>query len=426
MFTVLAACLLLHHPTVIDPASGSVRVADIVIRDGRIASGDCDQRVDLTGKFLMPGLIDMHAHLTLHAWDKKGNLRPKWDRESTLDMLQLFLRFGVTTVRDPGAETEVAVKLRDMRVDGPAIVTAGRILNSGRLDAEPFVQLHTADEVRREIDWQARAGVDLIKIYSAIEPDLAKVAIDAAHAHHLPIIGHLQLTTWTQAAEMGIDGVEHAAPWSEGYLPEAKRAGYQQDLFGRVYWLESLDWKTIDAMIATLVKHHVVVDPTLMAMHTKFFGNQDRWLKNPDNALMPARWLEGWPAGSFTRGWTDAQYAEARSAWPILLRLTKQMHDAGVTMVVGTDTPTPWIVPGASVHDEMALLRDAGIPPMAILKMATWNGAVALHRETEIGAIRTGMRADLIVLTKNPLDDIRNTRSIDSVYKSGILKSSVR
>ena len=412
MLTVLAACLLLQNATVIDPASGVVRARDVVIRDGKIAEGHCDHRVDLTGKFIVPGFVDSHAHLFLHAWDKDGNIRARWDRESTLQMLRLFLKFGVTTIRDPGASTEAAVKLRDMvregKVAGPHIVTAGRIINSGQLDAEPFAQLRTADAIRQEIRWQAKAGVDLIKVYASLPPDLVKVAIDEAHAQHLPIIGHMQRTSWLQAAEMGIDGVEHAADWNEDEVLADKRAGYDNSIFGRVYWLENLDPAAADRTIAALKAHHVVVDPTLIAFATKFFGNSPRWLKNPDNALMPEIWLEGWPAGSFTRTWTDAQYADAQRAWPKLLAFVKKIFDAGIPMLAGSDSPTPWIVPGASLHDELVLLHDAGIPNLAILKMST-------------GPLKPGSPADLVVLTKNPLDDIRNTRAIAAVYKDGVL-----
>ncbi|HLJ74496.1 MAG TPA: amidohydrolase family protein [Thermoanaerobaculia bacterium] len=391
--------------------SASARIRDLVIRNGAIATGSCDQRVDLTGKFIVPGFVDHHAHLFLHAWDSNGNIRPRWDRESALQMLQLFLRFGVTSIRDPGAETEAAVELRDLvaahKLKGPNIVSAGRIINDGQLDAEPFVQLRRADDIRREIRWQKTAGVDLIKVYAATPPDLVKVAIDEAHAQHLPIIGHMQRTSWLQAAEMGIDGVEHPADWNEDMLPPDKRAAYDNSMFGRVYWIENLDPAAVDRTIAALKAHHVSVDPTLMAIATKFFGNSPRWLHNPDNKRMPQIWLEGWPAGSFVKTWTPAQFAEAQSAWPKLLAFVKKMYDAGVPMVAGTDTPTPWIVPGASMHDEMELLHDAGIPTMAVLKMAC-------------DRLDVNDRADLVVLNANPLGDIRNTRRIAAVYKDGV------
>jgi imidazolonepropionase-like amidohydrolase len=412
-----AGCLLIHNATVIDPGTASVRVADVRIDGDRIAriggprrDVECMHTIVGSGKFLIPGLTDLHAHLFLHPWDEKGEIRPRYDRPSIEQMLRTLLAFGVTTVRDPGAETEAAVTLRNAvnsgKLRGPTIVTCGRILNQSDFDPEPFTPVHTADDMRREIRWQAAAGVDCIKVYSSVQPEMLKVAIDEAHKLGLPIIGHLQRTTWTEAANLGIDGVEHPAPWSR-----------EADMFGRVAWLEHLDEKEIDEMIAALAKHHVVVDPTLIAMATKF--DPAKWSRSADVALAPELHRRGWSAGAFTRNWTPEEFAAAQRAWPKLLTLTKKIHDGGVTMTVGTDMPTPWIVPGASVHDEMLLLRDAGLSPMEVLRAATSNAAIALRRD-DIGSIRVGARADLVLLTKDPLEDLRNTRAIALVIHNGV------
>src|SRR5262249_46209897 len=141
--------------------------------------------------------------------------------------------------------------------------------------------------------------------------------------------------------------------------------------------------------------------------------------KSPNLALAPELHRRGWAAGAFTRTWTPEQFAEAQRAWPKLLALVKRIHDGGVTMTVGTDTPTPWIVPAASVHDELLLLQDAGLSPMEVLRAATANAAIALRRR-DIGAIQVGARADLVLLDKNPLEDLRNTRAIALVIHNGV------
>ncbi|HVE70411.1 MAG TPA: GNAT family N-acetyltransferase [Thermoanaerobaculia bacterium] len=432
IFVTLAARadVILHNVTVID---GGTRAAqDVVMRGDRILSvaphakhAPGAEVVDGSGRFVIPGLVDMHVHVLLHPWNENGDIEPRFDRDASLAMLELLLQHGVTTIRDPGSETEAAVTLRDLvnrgEVRGPRIYTAGRILNQSAFNPEPFLPVRTADDVRREIRWQKAAGVDLIKIYSSMTPELAKVAIDEAHALGLPIIGHLQRTTWTEAAKLGIDGIEHFAPWAAEYLPASKRDAYPQSMFGRVYWLQHVDVNgpEIAEMIAAMKAHGVVLDPTLIALHTKFFGNNPRWLRNPDNALAPRAYAAHWAAGSFTKEWTAAQYAEAQRAWPRELALIRKIHEGGVRMVVGTDTPTPWIVPGTSVHDEMALLVSAGIPPAAVLEMATRNAARALKRERDFGSIAAGMRADLVVLSKNPLEKIEYTRSIEMVWQAG-------
>ena len=220
--------------------------------------------------------------------------------------------------------------------------------------------------------------------------------------------------------------IAHGAPWTEDLLPEAKRSLYPQNMFGRVYWLEAIDLASpqVDTLVRQLVAHHVVIDPTLIATHTKFFGNDPRWLENPDNKRLPEELITGWRSGSFTRDWTAGQYAEAQRAWPKMLGFTKLLHDRGVRLVVGTDAPTAWVIPGSSFHDELALLRDAGIPTDALIRMATHDAARALGREKEFGSVQVGRRADLVLLTANPLERIENTRSIKSVIQGGRLVRS--
>jgi imidazolonepropionase-like amidohydrolase len=428
------ARILLQDVTLIDGTGAAPRAhCDLLIEGARIAAigatGTMRVRdsevVPLPGRFVVPGFIDLHAHVMLHPWDERGQIVPRADRAASLELLRDLLAWGVTTARDPGAETEAAVALRgaiaDGRVLGPTLFTAGRMLNASDFAIEPFAPVHDAEAVRREIRRQAALGVDAIKVYSAMPPALVKVAIAEAHAHRLPVLGHLQATTWTEAAALGIDGVEHAAPWSAAYLPPGARAAYDGSLFGRVYWLEELDvdGPEVRAMIDALLAHDVTVDPTLVAMRTKLFG--DEAAHAPDVARAPAAYRAGWPAGSFTASWTAAQYRRAHAVWPKLAALTARLWRRGVRIVVGTDTPTPWIAPGASVHEEMALLHDAGLPPLEVLRAATANAARALGHARDFGTLAPGMRADLVVLSKDPVADIHNTRAIERVYRGGVL-----
>lgn len=424
MLLALAATLILHNATLPD---GNVH--DIVIEGERIEritdSHEHGQAtvIDATGKFVYPGFVDMHAHVLLHPWTEKGDIAPRYDRAVMLKSLRLLVEHGVTTIRDPGSETEAAVTLRRLleegKVVGPRLVTAGRILNASSFDPEPFITVTTPEEVREEIAWQKGVGVDFIKLYASMPLDLVKVAIDEAHRLGLPVIGHLQRTTWTEAAKLGIDALSHGAPWSVDYLPADKRERYSGSLFDRARWLEDidLDSQAFRELTDELIRNGVAVDPTLIAMHTKFFGDDARWLENPDIKLVPEL-VPGWKAGAFTRQWTAEQFAAAQAAWPKMLALTKLLFDRGVLLTVGTDTPTPWIVPGASFHSELELLAGAGIPNAHVLQMATRNAAIALRRD-DIGLIRPGAYADLIVLTLNAAEDIRNSRSIETVIVRG-------
>ncbi|TMA20043.1 MAG: hypothetical protein E6J85_10665, partial [Deltaproteobacteria bacterium] len=299
----------------------------------------------------------------------------------------------------------------------PRLWTCGRILDTGTVDSEPFVRVETAEGARAEVRKQADAGVDCIKAYAGIGPELLRAILDEAHGRHLPVFGHLHATTWREAVDLGIDGIEHAAPWTQDLVPRDLNG----DLFGRVEWLERLDLGDfpVEALVATLARRRVPVDLTLIAMHTKLFGDSDRWQRNPDLLLLPATLVKGFRAGAFTRGWTEAQYVRAHAAWPKLLDWVRTLYEGGVLLTTGTDTPTPWIVPGASLHDEMLLLEEAGIPRAEVLRIATRNGAIALHREAEQGTVERGKLADLVVLSADPLADLHNTRRIEMVIQRG-------
>jgi imidazolonepropionase-like amidohydrolase len=424
----LAATLFIRNATIVD---GEPRRGDVVIEGETITcAGSCTAPknatvIDATGKYVLPGFVDMHAHLLERGRDDKGEFMNRYNRDGAVRALALLLAHGVTTIRDPGSETETIVTIRRMLAErkliGPRLFTAGRILIGSNFDPEPFSPVRSAEDIRREIRWQADAGVDFIKLYSSITPAQAKIAIDEAHARGLPVIGHLQRTTWTEAAQLGIDAIAHGSPWAPEYLPEAARADYQQTMLGRVYWLEHIDLASpvFRELTDALTKHRVSIDPTLIAYHTKFFGNDPRWLENRDNALVAPKSVEWWRKYSFTKDWTDEQYAAAQKAWPKQLAFIRLLFDRGVLLTVGTDTPTPWIVPGASFHSELELLVDAGIPPRDVLRMATRNAGVALKKPL-IGAIQRGAVADVLILGRNPLEDIRNTRSIEVVIARGV------
>lgn len=350
--------ILLQDVTVIDGAGGTAQKhRDILIEGGRIVGlgpaaslkADGAEVVPLAGRFVTPGFVDMHIHVLNHPWDEAGNIRPRWDRDGVIQMLGMLLDYGVTTIRDPGSETEAAVSWRGALargdVRGPVLFTAGRILNSSDFDPEPFMPVKNDDDIRREISWQAAMGVDAIKVYAGMPPAMVKLVVDEARKYGLPALGHMQRTTWTEGAELGIDTVEHPAPWSKSYLPADKQTAYTENMFGRVYWLENVDLEgpEVAAMLAALRKHDVTVDPTLVAIWTKFFG--DVAPNGPDIAKAPAVYRNGWSNGSFTASWTPAQYEKGHAAWPKLLAWTNRLWKAGIRLSVGTDTPTPWIVP---------------------------------------------------------------------------------
>jgi imidazolonepropionase-like amidohydrolase len=350
-----------------------------------------------------------------------GALDSTYDRALAERLLKVALSRGITTLRDPGASPlSQAVSLRDDvkngRVLGPRIFTAGPMLTSPRLSAE---------EIRSSIRQQAKAGVDYIKLYAGITLPQLRVAVREAHRLGLKVIGHLQRTSWTDAALSGIDFITHAGSWHEAYLPPSRREAYAAlggGMRARIAWLEWLDVDSpaVDALIRALKQHRVSVDPTLVAYHTKFWWRDSLYQQDPEAALVPEV-LANWQVlGMPTADWTPEEFTRAQAAWPKQLALIRRLYAGGVLLTAGSDLASPWVIPGVAFHQELSLLMDSGLSASEVLSVATRNGAHALGILGETGTVERGKRADLVVLEGNPLEDIRNTRRIHSVVLGGV------
>jgi imidazolonepropionase-like amidohydrolase len=422
------ARLVLRGVTVIDGTGGPPMTGrDVLVRDGQIVAvvptgsgGEMEgERVlDLAGRFVIPGLVDTHAHVTILEFhrDADGATRAEYRRDLSEQALRLLLAHGVTTVRNPSAPAVPGVALREDVargvVVGPRIVTSGPHLNGASMSGA---------EIRAEVRAHAAAGVDFIKVYAALDAAQVSAAIEEAHALGLPVVGHLQRTGWTEAARLGIDGITHGASWNRELLPESRRAGYRPSMLGRIDWIDWLDLESEDfvTMLRELAARRIPVDPTLITYHTKFFGDDPRWTHHPDLRLVPelaAWWRSG---GGWVADWTAEDHARARGLWPKMEAMIRRYHEAGVLLAAGSDLPQPWTIPGISLHEELELLVDAGIPAPEVLRIATRNGAEALGLLDVLGTVEVGKRADLLVLSADPTADIRNTRSIEAVIRGG-------
>ncbi|HEU4474482.1 MAG TPA: amidohydrolase family protein [Gemmatimonadales bacterium] len=427
--------IALTNVRVLDGNGGPVQDdVTIVIQGGRIAHlGPASSTpiptgsriLDLTGHVVTPGFIDMHYHVTTGAMryrrDAAGKLDSTYDRALAERLLRIALSRGITTIRDPGASPlEAAIALRDavdsQRVLGPRIFTAGPIISNPRL---------TEAEIRGEVATQAAAGANYIKLYAGIGPEQLAAAVDEAHRRRKEVIGHLQRTSWTEAALAGIDFLTHGGNWHEAYVLAEHRAEYERlggTMRARISWLEWLELiegGPVDSMIDVLEERQVPVDPTLIAYHTKFWWRDSIYQRDPDVALVPEV-LANWEVlGMPTRDWSDAEFDRAQAAWPRMLALVREMHLGGVMLTTGSDLASPWVIPGVALHQELALLESAGIRAGEVLRLATRNGAASLGILGETGTVEVGKRADLVVLEADPLVDISNTRRIRYVVLGG-------
>lgn len=390
--------------------------------------------VDLQGRYLMPGLIDMHAHLTLGPLEIKRErgravMQAPADDDIAEHNANRLVAFGVTTVRNPGGDLAAAARYEARLAAGervgPETFNAGPVINNADLPGLA-VAARTPDEMERVVRAQVEAGADWIKLYTGLSPELLKAGIDAAHRHGRPAVAHLESIAWPDALAMGLDGIVHLMPLSPDLLTPGQRRAWQATARGGTYsffeWWEQFDpdGEQADRLVAAYQQHRPVFDATLVAFHAAFVQDQDNPYKadarRHAHPSLAAHWNDWF---TFAIGWQPEDFERARAVWPKVQRMAVRLYATDARMTLGTDMGNPWIAPGISLHREMQLLAEAGVPAPRILLAATRNAADALGAGKRLGRIAPGFEADLLVLNANPLDDIRHTRDLHAVVLDG-------
>ncbi len=444
-FTALSQDILIKNINLVDVETGEIQpnsyvtisdglITDISISTIPVTSISANKVIDGTGKYLVPGFIDTHVHIAIGPVgvafeDGTPTLFLTLDDEITVTSLELLLEHGITTTRDPGGLTEITVsaknRIKSGEIKGPELFVAGSIidtLNFKNLTA----QVKTDEEIREEILRQKNADVDMVKLYTSLSPAQLKTGVDYAHSLGLKTVSHLQTTSWTDAANLGLDNIVHIIPGNAELLPEEHRQAYRQfEMFGAIAfykWFEYVDLKSkeIADMIDALVENQVSVDPTLVPFHAAFFGDKNIYQTNPKLKLIPASLVENWHTTfNFNLGWKEKDFEVAQASWSKVEELLRMLHDAGILLTAGTDANNPWMVPGDSFHDELRLFSEAGFTNSEILKIATFNGAKLIGIEDRVGLIKKGFEADLVILDENPLEDITATETYSYIISNG-------
>jgi len=385
------------------------------------------------GRFLMPGLVDLHTHMiTRDAFAFLRRFGPPMQASDPERFLRWFPAFGVTSVRDIGNYRGI-LKLRDRVASGnllgPTILAAGELLEGVRSVWPLSRTFHTAGGAAGEVRRQSEMGVDWLKLYVNVPPSLARAAIGEAHARGIPVAGHLSATSARQAASYGIDSLEHASTLvDDGFLPPEwrRRVPRGSDIpavreRSRFRWLHAdFDGPAARDLIAKLRQHRVVVSPTMVVLENIYVG-PNREFEKYGVRDMPARWRATWE-GRLRTFLADGKPHSANPAvWSKIREFVKRLRRAGVTVIPSTDAAgwNPYASPGASLHRELALLRECGYSNRELLTMATSGAAKALRREWEFGTVSPGQRADLLLLRGNPLRDLGHLREIDTVFLRG-------
>jgi imidazolonepropionase-like amidohydrolase len=399
--------------------------AAIVVRGGRIESVGSrtdfqlpskTREVDVSGRWIIPGLIDAHVHLA-----------PALSWAPTR-----FLAWGVTAVRDAHGGIASLATLKEHSSggapNGPRVYPAGAMIDGLPATYPNAIGVNNENEARKGVDRLVSAGAEFIKTYTRIDPPLLRAIVDEARAFNLGVSGHLGMTDAVTAAKAGIGSIEHLTGVPEAASPNAK------SLFGAHYrgffpgWTAfERSWADLDSAALTrvakvLAEGKVTLVPTLVLHETLSRLDEPGLLRDPALQDVPEAEQRDWDLRGFIAraGWTETDFEAFRKSRANQDLFVRQFSAAGGRLVTGTDAANEMLVPGYSEHREMELLVRAGLTPREAIRAATRNAAVLIGVDS-LGLLAPGKAADLVVLSKDPLVDIRNTRAITAVMARGYL-----
>lgn len=358
--------------------------------------------IDATGKYLMPGLAEMHAHVP-----------PGDNLEPMKEVLMLFALHGVTTIRGMlghPRHIELRNKLQSGEIIGPRFITSGPSFNGNSVKTP-----ETAAAMVRE---QKTAGYDFLKLHPGLTKENFAAIVATAKEVQIPFAGHVSFDVgvW-RAIDAGYATIDHLDGFVESLVPGIENMKEQETgLFG-MYIANKADESGIPKLMAALEKHHIWVVPT-QALAERWFHpakDPDALGNEPEMKYMSSNTLNAW-VSSKKDLMKNPNYNAATVNKLIELRkkLILECNLNGVGLLLGSDAPQVFDVPGYSVHHELKFLVDAGLTPYQALRTGTANVGKFLHRENS-GIIKTGAVSDLILLNGNPLKDINQTKNIEGV-----------
>ncbi len=429
--------LVFTHVTVIDmtgaPPSPDMTVVisgDRITELGKSAAVHAPegaQVVDATGKFMIPGLWDMHVH-----WYHK-------------DYLPLFVANGVTGIRvmwGSPLHHQWRQEIGRGTLLGPRMAIASAIVDGPKPIWPGSLAVGTDAEGRQAVIKSKQEGADFIKVYSRLPREAYFAIADEAKKQGIPFAGHVPgPVSVAEASDAGQKSIEHftsfleACSTREEELRKASADAWAKLPEGQAFpsratlrplsrqMLDTFSPEKANALFARLARNHTWQCPTLTVLRNMAFIKDPAIHDDRRVKYMPPGIASGWdPAGDFRlKDRTEEDYELGRLTYKKLTELVAPMRRAGVEFLAGTDVLNPYCFPGFSLHDELTLLVKAGLSPMEALQAATLNPARFLDKEKDLGTVEKGKIADLVVLEANPLEDIGNSKKIDAVVLNGRL-----
>jgi len=421
------APLVLHHVTLID-GTGRAPQTDqtVVINGGRIAAvspaslakfDEAARVVDCRGKFLIPGLWDMHVHIAGVSAD------PSWSKDV---LLPLLLANGIAGVRDMGGDLNALLSWkRDVesgKLLGPHIIAAGPWLSGGGRKTPEQFPVHNADEARAAVRELKQRGADFIKVLTMPSREAFFAVADEAKKQNISFVGHLPLeVTAAEASDVGMHSIEHLY-----YSTFALSVSAKQDSL-RPEFISAQKKRDAGAADNVLTEAIGSFSPKLAAELWNKMKTNKTWLcptlegiyaaGHPSAVpqdkgtlkFVPDPVLKSWSSGTASDPSTLARIQALAKLSENDWKLTHEMHAAGVSLLVGSDSLDENVIPGFSLHLELAQLVKAGFTPLEAIHAATAQAAEFLGNTKDFGAIEPGKVADLVLLEASPAEDISNT-----------------
>ena len=432
-----SSTVAITHATVVDVIGGRTLSDQTILVDGnrirRVSAGTVQipagaRVLDATGKFVIPGLWDMHVHATGFGIDRL--------------FLPVLVANGITGVREMFGNfawyDSARALARRGTIVSPRIVGAGHILDGKPAIWPGSLGVGSPAEARRAVDSLATAGAAFIKVYSRLTREELLAVADESKKRGLPFAGHVPtLVSAVEASDAGMKSVEHLTTFLTACSRDDQRL--RAELAAAVAsprgWdsasvlqraqaktlARSYDVQRCKALAAILKKNGTWMVPTITVLRSTAFLDDTTLAADPRLAYIPKFFSDSWnPKADFRfRAMTAEDWAVRKTLFAEQMTIVRLLHEAGVPFLAGTDLSNPYIYPGFSLHDELANLVTAGFTPAEALRAATYDPARYFAATDSLGTVAEGKVADLVVLDANPLADIRNTQRIFAVVLNG-------
>jgi imidazolonepropionase-like amidohydrolase len=368
--------------------------ADRISEIGPVDTTDIPEgalRIDGRDKYLMPGLVDMHVHLM---------------RQDIEYRLILFITNGVTAIRDMWG-TEYYLRLRDKikkgKLIGPTIYTTGPIIDGSPPIWPTSIGVETPEQAAQAVAEHKKAGYDFIKVYSRLSVECYDAIIEAADKHGMPVVGHVP---WAVGLEHALAAGQHSVEHLDGYFTFLLRGLKRQ---------QQID-ETKIRRIAQATREAGTWNCVTLVVFQKGSGMSSEEAEQ-ERKLAYMKYVSPF----LKLRWKPRRSEEPNHSLKMSnrKRVTKALHDAGARILLGTDTPNPYVIAGFSIHQELQNLVDAGLTPYEAIKAGTRDAAECLGELDEFGTISAGLRADLVLMEGNPLEDVGNAAKRIGVMARG-------